>query len=82
MEAIHLGWSYNRLWIMLINKGMKRTDLLKVAGINSSALAKMGKNLPVTMDALGKICNAFQCNIEDIVEFLPDEDVVSKPFAD
>ena len=67
---------------MLINKGMKRTDLLKVAGINSSALAKMGKNLPVTMEALGKICNALQCNIEDIVEFLPDEEVASKPFVD
>ena len=68
-----MSWSYNRLWIMLINKGMKRTDLLKTAGINSSTLAKMGKNLPVTMDALGKICQSLHCNIEDIVEYLPDE---------
>lgn len=68
-----MAWSYNRLWIMLIEKGMKKTDLLKVAGINSSALAKMGKNEPVTMDALAKICRALHCGIEDIVEFVPDE---------
>lgn len=67
-----MGWSYNRLWIMLINKNMKRTDLLKVAGINSNALARMGKNLPVTMDALEKICNSMHCRIEDIVEHIPD----------
>lgn len=68
-----MGWSYNRLWIMLINKGMKKTDLLTVAGINSSALAKMGKGLPVTMDALEKICRSLQCNIEDIVEYVSDD---------
>lgn len=67
-----MGWSYNRLWIMLIQKGMKKTDLLKVAGINSSCLAKMGKNLPVTMDSLEKICQSLQCNIEDIVQYVPD----------
>ena len=57
---------------MLINKNMKRTDLLKVAGINSSALAKMGKDLPVTMDTLEKICRSLNCQIEDIVEYVPD----------
>ena len=67
-----MGWSYNRLLIMLINKNMKRTDLLKVAGINSNALARMGKNLPVTMDALEKVCKSMQCRIEDIVEYIPD----------
>ena len=67
-----MGWSYNRLWIMLINKGMKKTDLLKVAGINSTSLAKMGKNQPVTMDCLEKICASLQCNIEDIVEYVSE----------
>ena len=67
-----MGWSYNRLWIMLINKNMKRTDLLKVAGINSNALARMGKNLPVTMDALEKVCKDMQLGIEDIVEYITD----------
>ena len=67
-----MGWSYKRLWILLINKNMKRTDLLKVAGLNSTALAKMGKDQPVTMDTLGKICLALDCKIEDIVEYVPD----------
>ena len=67
-----MGWSYKRLWILLINKNMKRTDLLKVAGLNSTALAKMGKDQPVTMDTLGKICLALDCRIEDIVEHVPE----------
>lgn len=69
-----MPWSYNRLWIMLIQKNLKKTDLLKIAGINSSALTKMGKNLSVTMGTLEKLCQAFQCNIEDIVEYIPGKD--------
>lgn len=69
-----MAWSYNRLWILLIQRNMKKTDLLKTANITSSALAKMGKNLPVTMDALEKICRALNCQIEDIVEYVPECD--------
>ena len=69
-----MGWSYKKLWVLLIERGMKRTDLLHVAGINSNALAHMGKNEPVAMDALGKICKAMNCRIEDIVEYVSDED--------
>ena len=72
--GINMGWSYNRLWIQLIQKNMKRTDLKSVAGINSSTLAKMGKNEPVTMGALEKICTALDCRIEDIVEFVPEQE--------
>lgn len=66
-----MGWSYNRLWIQLIHKNLKRTDLKTLAGINSSTLAKMGKNEAVTMGALEKICIALNCSLEDIVEFVP-----------
>ena len=68
-----MAWSYERLWIMLIKKKMKKTDLLRVAGINSNALTNMGKDLPVTMDNLGKICKALNCQLEDIVQYIPDE---------
>ena len=68
-----MGWSYNRLWIQLIQKNMKRTDLKDVAGINSTTLAKMGRNEPVTMGALEKLCIALNCGIEDIVEFVPEQ---------
>lgn len=70
-----MAWSYERLWIMLIKKKMKKTDLLHVAGINTNALTRMGKDLPVTMDNLGKICNALHCELEDIVQFIPDKEV-------
>lgn len=73
-----MGWSYNRLWIMLIEKSLKRTDLLTIAGINTNALAHMGKSEPITMNSLGKICQALHCNIEDIVEYVPEDILPSK----
>ena len=71
-ERIPLPWSYEKLWIKLLKEKMKRTDLKKIAGINSNALAHMGKDEPVTMDALGKICEALHCRLEDIVEYIPE----------
>lgn len=70
-----MAWSYDRLWIMLIQRKMKRTQLKEAAHISSVALAKMGKNQPITMESLGKICTALDCRIEDIVEFIPDEKI-------
>ena len=67
-----MAWSYERLWILLLKKKMKRTDLLTIAGINTNALARMGKDLPVTMDKLGKVCHALNCRLEDIVEYVDD----------
>lgn len=67
-----MSWSYERLWILLIQRKMKRTELIKLAGINSNALAHMGKDEPVTMDTLAKVCTALNCRLEDIVEFIPD----------
>ena len=71
-EGYTLAWSYNRLWIQLIQKGLKKTDLKHMAGINSTTLAKMGKNQEVTMGALGKICAALNCSVEEIIEYIPD----------
>lgn len=69
-----MAWSYERLWIMLLKKKIKRTKLKELAGISSSALAHMGKDEPVTMDVLGRICCTLECKIEDIVEYIPDPD--------
>ena len=62
--------SYNKLWNILIDKGMKRIELKDVACISSSSLAKLGKNEPVTLEVLMKICEALDVNIGDIVEFV------------
>ena len=68
-----MPWSYNRLWKLLIDKNLKKTDLLSMAKINRKTLANMGKNETVSMDALEKICASLNCRIEDIVEFVPEE---------
>ena len=65
--------SSNRLWKLLIDRGMKKTDLVKLSGITSNAMAKMGRNESVQVDTLGKVCAALSCNVNDIMEFVPDE---------
>lgn len=62
--------SYNNLWKLLIDKKLKRTELINICGISSNVLAKLGKNEPVSMDSLEKICVSLNCNIEDIVQFV------------
>jgi len=64
--------SYNKLWKLLIDKKMKKSDLRKRAGISSSSLAKLTKDENVTTEVLGKICQELQCDIADIMEFVPD----------
>lgn len=60
--------SYNRLWKLLVDRKMKRTDLIHLANISSNALAKMGKDEPVSLESIDKICKALKCNIEEIIE--------------
>lgn len=60
--------SYKKLWKQLIDRDMKKTDLRKAAGISSSSLAKLGKDENVTTDVLLRICEALECNLNDIVE--------------
>lgn len=67
--------SYKKLWILLIEKELKKTDLKQLSQISSATLAKLGKNEPVSMNALQRICKALNCNIGDIVDYVPDEDV-------
>lgn len=66
--------SYNKLWKLLIDKNMKKSDLRKKAGISSSTLAKLTNGENVTTDVLIKICNELKCNVSDIMEFIPDEE--------
>ena len=65
--------SYNRLWKLLIDKNMKKSDLRKIAGVSSSSLAKLSKGENVTVETLGKICAALNCGVDDIMEFIPEE---------
>lgn len=63
--------NYNRLWKLLIDKNMKKTDLITYADISSNVLAKLGKNQYVSLESLEKICQTLQCSIEDIMVIEP-----------
>ena len=64
--------SYNKLWKLLIDKGMNKTELGLAAGISTSTISKLGKNEPVNMESMLKICDALGCDIGDIVEKIDD----------
>lgn len=59
---------YKRLWKLLIDKNMIKEDLRKAAGLTSTAISKLGKNEPVHLTIILKICTALNCNITDILE--------------
>lgn len=61
--------SYNGLWELLIDKNMKKMDLVQKVGISTSTLAKMGKGEPVSLEVLGKICDKLDCDFGDIINF-------------
>ncbi|MCI6075986.1 MAG: helix-turn-helix transcriptional regulator [Catenibacterium mitsuokai] len=64
--------SYNKLWKKMIDQNINRTQLKERAKISTNAVAKLGKNEPVSMDTLDKICKVFGCNIGDVMEFIND----------
>lgn len=64
--------NYNKLWKMMIDKNMSKTDLTHLAGISTNAMAKLGKNEDVRVNILEKLCTSLDCKLDDIVEFVPD----------
>ena len=60
--------SYNKLWILLIDKNMTKMELKDAAGISAASIAKLGKGANITTDVLLKICETLHCRIEDILE--------------
>ena len=66
--------SYKKLWKLLIDRDMSKTDLRLKAGISTMALAKLGKNENVSMEVLKKVCKALECNIGDIMDLVPGKD--------
>ena len=61
---------YNKLWKMLIDRDMSRTQMRLKAGISTKTLAKLGKNENVNTDILVKICSALECNVADIMDII------------
>lgn len=63
--------SYKKLWKLLIDRDLKKKDLITMAGISQSSVTKMGHNENVSTEILVKICNALECDLNDIVELVP-----------
>ena len=66
--------SYNKLWKLLIDKNMKKMDLMEAIEMSPNTLAKLGKNEDVSMDVLKRICTYLKCDIGDIMELIPEDE--------
>lgn len=63
---------YNKLWKLLIDKGMKRSQFAREVGISTMTLAKLSKNENVSLAIIARICRALDCKIEDILEVVTE----------
>ena len=68
-----MAYSYNKLWKLMIDKKINKTALRHEAGITSNAMAKLGKDQPVNMEVLAKICRILDCSLDDIVEIIEED---------
>ena len=64
---------YNKLWKILIDRGMSKTELIKAEKISTNAMAKLGKNEDVRVEVLVKICGVLNCSIDDILDIIPEQ---------
>jgi len=65
--------SYNKLFKILIDRGQKKTEFAKAAGISSNTLAKLSKNEFISMELLIRICRYLNCTVDDILDILPEK---------
>ena len=61
--------SYNGLWKIMIDKKMRKKDLIDKVGLSSTTIAKMGKGEKVSLDVIERVCNHFDCDIGDVISF-------------
>ena len=68
LRGVFVAANYNKLWKLLIDRGMTKTDLRMQTGMSTSTLAKMGNNENVSMEIILRICEILECNVGDIVD--------------
>ena len=66
--------SYDKLWKLMIDKKINKTQLCERAGITTNAMAKLGRNETVQVEVLAKICDLLKCNMDDILEIKKGEE--------
>lgn len=65
--------SYNKLFKLLIDKEMKKTEFSKAVGISANTMAKLSRNENVSMDIIVKICRYLNCGVDEILDILPEK---------
>ncbi len=63
--------TYNKLWHLLLDRGMKKKDLQQAAGLTNHTMLKLRNNMDITTETIGRICKALDCQMDDIMEFIP-----------
>lgn len=71
LMEVRMRISYRPLWVLLAQREMTKKELREISGISTASLAKLGKGENLTTDVLLKICEALNCNINEIVETVP-----------
>lgn len=64
--------SYEPLWHMLNELKVTKMEFARMIGMSNATLAKLSKNEPITLTTVDKICNRFDCKIENVVKHIPD----------
>lgn len=68
-----MRFSYNKLWKLMIDKGINKKTLREMSGISATSVAKLGNSGNVNTEILLKICTALKCDIGDIMEIVEEE---------
>jgi DNA-binding Xre family transcriptional regulator len=68
-----MGISYKPLFLLLVQKGLKKTDLYKLANLTPNTVAKFAKGKPVGLEIIERLCKALGCQPNDIFEVVEDE---------
>lgn len=70
-KVLKTQFSYNPLWKMLIDRGLKKRELQEMSEVSANSIAKLGRNENVTTEVLLRICESLDCDIQDIMERIP-----------
>ena len=76
-KELRSQFSYNRLWKLLIDRGIRKQELQKMSEVSAASIAKMGRCENVTTDVLLRICEALDCRVEDIMERVPNKEITN-----
>lgn len=62
-----------QIFKLLIDKGIRKMEFARMAGISQNTMARLSRNQDVSLDVLGKICCTLNCKVDDVLEFIPEE---------